>query len=232
MSDQTDALTHFLERPRTIQNIRRDFQEWHLGRTCYAVWAIDVDYPAVRQQVAAAKQHLAEFLHDEYFRKPHITLSICGFLSDKPKLIDDFGVSNFEAHLSALNQLKLKPFEIEIDLLASFASAPFFHVHDPSNSILKLRNCLALSTQDYQDENYIPHVTVGLYSGTWSTEAVKIRLDAFLKDNVTRCLINRISLMRYNASEIGGALTTIADYHFDQAEIEWHEKPPFSLETM
>ncbi|MEY3288872.1 MAG: hypothetical protein RLZZ419_1114 [Pseudomonadota bacterium] len=227
MSDRTDTHIHFLESDHTLKNLRRDFREWHLGRSRYAFWAIDLDCPAVCLQVEAARQHLTDLLLDGYYRKPHITLSICGFLSDQPKYVDDFGIIHFQEHLAALRKLELQSFEIEIDLLASFASVPFFHVNDPGNSLSTLHNCFTPTGHHQAVNRYIPHVTVGLYGGIWPTKAVSDRLDIFPQGEVLCCLIKRISLMSYSAFDIGGALTTIADYHFDEAKIHWHETPYF-----
>ena len=225
MADHTDVRRDFLECRHTIQNVRRDFPEWHLGRARYAMWAIDLDCPAVRQQVATAGQHLADLLLDGYRRQPHLTLTLCGFPSHTREHADDFGVENLEAQIEALRRARLKPFDIEIGALASFSSAPFFHISDASDGISALCTCLTSVKLDDRSADYTAHVTVGLYSGTWPSEAVSIRLDTFPRGDTSCCLIHRISLMSYAAAEIGGPLTTIADYHFDQAEIEWHETP-------
>lgn len=231
MSERSDARTSFLQKQHTIKNIRKDFHEWHLGRARYAIWAIDVDTADIRQQVFAAQQHLTDLLLENYCRQPHITLCVCGFLSDAVNLDDDFGVAKLEAQISNLRQLNIKSFDLEIDALASFSSAPFFHIHDPSNSLCALHHCLNSAIQHKQSEAYIPHVTIGLYADTWLTEKVSIRLDAFEQGAVSHCSINRISLMCYQSSEIGGALTTIADYHFANGEMQWYEAMPFTVES-
>lgn len=228
MNDQAYARSNFIKCVQTIKNINRDFHEWHQGRPRYAIWAIDVDSPEVRQQVLAAEQHLAALLLENNTRKPHITLSVCGFLSDKVEQADDFGVNLFEAQLANLSQLNLTPFEIELGTLASFSTAPFFHVKEAGNNIVSLNKCLNLGMPHNQYDQYIPHVTVGLYADAWLSKEVSIKLDSFAKPHAVPCTVNRISLMSYNPAEIGGALRTIADYDFAQAKIQWHETPPFA----
>ncbi|MDO8843716.1 MAG: 2'-5' RNA ligase family protein [Methylicorpusculum sp.] len=223
----TNTDYHYFDGLYTIPNVRRDFPDWHLGRSRFALWAIDVDYPGVRQKVNAAKQHLSEFLLDDYNRQPHITLSICGFPSNNPKHSDDFGANFFESQLSWISQASLKPFEIKIGTLSSFSSAPFLHVTDTSTSIASLRTCLTSSAHLGFSSVYTPHVTVGLYAGTWPREPVFARIKTFSQSDVTSCLIERISLMSYAAAEIGGPLRTLADFHLEQARIEWHEPSPF-----
>ena len=231
MNDQTYARTHFIKHANTTKNIDRDFHEWHQGRPRYAIWAIDVDTPEVRQQLQAAEQQLTGLLLENYARQPHITLSVCGFLSDKAEQADDFGVNHFEDQIANLSQLKLTPFEIEIGTLASFSSAPFFHIKDDSNNIASLNKCLNLGMPHNRHDQYIPHITVGLYADASSSTSVSIKLDSFPAANALRCKVNRISLMCYNSAEIGGALHTIADFDFALAKIQWHETPPFTLKN-
>ena len=225
MADFSDLRRRFIQGQHTIKNVRRDFHEWHSGRPRFAIWAIDIDCPATRQQISLANQHLSGLLLDGYCRKPHITLGICGFLSKAPKHTDDYGMVQLQADLAALGNARLKPFEIQIGALNSFSSAPFFHVHEPSHGVSALHQCLASSVQGI-NADFVPHVTVGLYAEALSAEMITKRLDAFVHADVGY-LVNSISLMSYAAAEIGGELTTIADYHFDRMEIEWREPPPF-----
>jgi len=227
MANPLEVRKKFLGNQYTTKNVRQDFQEWHQGRLRYALWAVDLDCPAVRQQVSAAESHLGGFLLEGYCRQPHITLGISGFLSDKPHYVDDYVPGSVEADVAALRSLNIQPFEIKIGALASFSSAPFFHINDPTNSLHKLHACLHSVTSD-ADFQYVPHVTVGLYSDAWFTDTVSKHLDTFVQDSVTGRLINSISLMSYAAAEIGGKLIKIADYDLEHAEIQWHEQQPFN----
>lgn len=222
MADLFDVRKKFLENPYTIKNVRQDFSAWHQGRPHFALWAIDVDFPAVRQQVQAANQHLAGLLLDGYYRQPHITLGISGFLSDQPQCTDNYSASDLQADISALKSACIRPFEIEIGSLASFSSAPFFHIHDSGNSLHALHQILH-SISDGERAQYVPHVTVGLYSDTWETKLIDRRLHAFPQGSVTSCLISRISLMCYHAPEIGGSLLTIADYDLQHGMLQWRQ---------
>jgi 2'-5' RNA ligase len=198
----------------TIRNVRRDFPEWHLGRSRYALWALDVDVAPVRQRMQAAQSHLAGLLLDGYHRQPHITLSLCGFPSDAPRHADDFGAEALRAQLDALRQARPGPFEIDIGALASFTSAPYLSVHDEGGHIAALRRCLASGDVSALDGAYTPHVTVGLYADAWPLSAVQARLESFACDGPLRLCVAGVSLMAYAAGEIGGPLGRMADYHF------------------
>lgn len=226
MADLFRIRENFLANPKTVKNIRQDFQDWRQGRQRYAFWAIDVDVPLVREQMSIANRHLAEFLLPEYYRQPHITLGICGFLSSKANYADDYAVESFETDVMTLKNLQLKPFTVEIGNLASFGSAPFLCASDHGNHLYQLHQCLHRITTDVTFE-YVPHVTVGLYAEAWSTDVVSNVLDAFSQQHVTHHLVNRISLMSYMAAEIGGELIKIADYDLAKSAIEWYEPSPF-----
>lgn len=225
MADLLQVREKFLANPNTVKNIRRDFPEWRKGRLHYAFWALDVDVPSVRAQVLAAERHLEPFLLAGYCRQPHITLGICGFLSDKTQHADDYAVSSFQSHVAALQSLQLQPFRIEVGTLASFGSAPFLYVKEQSNQLCQLHQSLHSLEAD-PDFRYVPHVTVGLYAEAWPIASVSKVLDAFSQHHVTDHLVSRVSLMCYAADEIGRRLMKSADYDLVLREMQWLAHAP------
>ena len=218
------ALRHrFSACGQTIANVRRDFPEWHKGRARYLLWAIDVDGAGVRAQVASARRHLLDLLLGHYRRQPHITLALCGFPSSTPQCDDDVSLAQIEAQIAALRLVHPRPFAIDIGTLSSFSSAPFFHVDSVGDEIAALRACLApaMVNLNHHENDYTAHVTVGLYQGVFPSAPVSLRLAAFPDSSATRCIVERIKLMSYAASDIAGPLTTHAVYHFDRGAIEW-----------
>jgi 2'-5' RNA ligase len=213
---------------RTIENVRRDFPEWHKGRARYLLWAIDVDCASVRAQVASAGAHLADLLLGGYRRQPHITLALCGFPGKAPLLPDEVALVQIEAQIAALRLARITPFAIDIGVLSSFSSAPFLHADsDPAGCGMgALRACLTpvplQADPDYRLPDFTAHVTVGLYNGAWPSAQVGLRLAAFPTDTVTRCSVDRIKLMSYACDDIGGPLTTHATCHLDGSATVWH----------
>ena len=225
--ERAETERRFRSLSHTIANVRRDFPQWHKGRARYLLWAIDVDVEAVRAQAAGASLHLLDLLLDGYRRQPHVTLALCGFPSGAPQHPDDVGLARIDAQVAALRQGGPRPFEIEIGFLSSFSSAPFLHVVDADDGVAALRACLAPARFDHQTDDYTAHVTVGLYNGAWPSAQVSRRLAAFPAAPAVRCMVDRISLMSYAAHDIGGPLTTQAEYLFDSAAIVWHDAFPF-----
>lgn len=222
------ARDSFAAAGRTLRNVRRDFHEWHLGRPHYALWAIDVDLPAIRQLSYDAAQRLDGVLLDDYRRQPHITLALCGFPSLQPTHPDDFGPAELERQLDALGQLAGGPFQVEIGGLASFTSAPFLPVRDVDGGIGQLRYALC-GPRTEPGGPYTPHVTVGLYCGEWPTAPLLERLAAGSEGAVI-CTVTSLSLMCYAASDIGGPLTTLGK--FDLAHKRWEGPISRILPTM
>ena len=70
MDNTSDLLAQaraaFAAAGHTIENVRRDFPEWHRGRPHYALWALDVDTAPVRHAMQAAGAHLDGLLLDGY----------------------------------------------------------------------------------------------------------------------------------------------------------------------
>lgn len=217
------ARAAFLASATTLENVRRDFPEWHLGRPRYALWALDLDLAPVRAAMAAAARHLDGLLLEAYHRQPHVTVALCGFPAAAPQHRDDFGAAALAAQTRALEAAGLAPFEIEIGALASFTSAPFLAVHDPDGGIGRLRGALAGDAQAAGGP-YTPHLTVGLYGGAWPTPAVQARLDAFAGGPPLRCRITRISLMSYAAPLIGGPLERLGEFEFNAAGGAWRDR--------
>lgn len=174
----TRARAAFATAGHTIENVRRDFPEWHRGRPHYALWALDVDTAPIRDAMAAADAHLDGLLLDDYRRQAHVTLALCGFPCDTPRHADDFGPEALARQLAALEASGVEAFTLQVGRLASFTSAPFLAVHDAGGGIARLRRALTGNTAE-PGGPYTPHVTVGLYAGAWPTAEVLPRLDAF-----------------------------------------------------
>lgn len=216
------ARADFLAAGHTLENVCRDFPEWHRGRPRYLLWAIDADLPPIRARVTQAADHLQDLLLPGYVRQPHVTLALCGFPTDDPQREDDFGPAALLAQLKALRAAPCAPFMLQIGQLASFSSAPFLAVQDLEGGLGVLRDALSATTHP-SGGRYVPHVTVGLYRGCYPTPQVQARLDAHSAPPIL-CPVDRISLMSYASAEIGGRLAHLADYDLATRVLVWRDE--------
>ena len=198
------------QNPTTVPSITQDYPEWHRGRKDYALWLIELGNEEIHKKVHAAREHLAEFLLKPYQRQPHITLFVCGFLADTPRFKDDYGREELRVHTQLLNDSKVKPFSIEIGKLNSFASAPFLEVDDSEGGIHRVRSLLSNAAKEIGRSAFMPHLTVGLYSGTFSSTVVGRRISTFSSEPV-RFKVERITFASYQAQEIAGPLSHTCD---------------------
>jgi len=198
------------QNPKTVPSVALDYPECHRGRKDYALWLIELGNDEVNKKVHAAREHLAEFLLKPYQRQPHITLFICGFLADTPRFKDDYGWEQLRVHTQLLKDSKVKPFSIEIGKLNSFATSPFLEVDDSEGGIHRVRSLLSTAAKEIGRSAFMPHLTVGLYSGAFSSTVVGRRISTFSSEPV-RFKVERITFASYQAREIAGPLSRACD---------------------
>lgn len=217
----------------TIRNVRRDFPQWHLGRTHYALWALSVDTAPVRQRVQAAQSHLAHRLLPGYCRQPHITLGLCGFLSAAPRHGDDFGRAALQQQLDALRLARPQAFDIAMGGLQSFSTVPYLTVQANADTLNTMRLCLAQSDINSAPGPYTPHVTVGLYADVWPLAELQKEFERFAVSDTEplRLRVPGVSLMSYAPHEIGGPLQTLAEYDFSRGTLRWSNTLPEALQA-
>jgi len=193
--------------------MNRDYKGWHRGRKRYAVWTIDIQDPPVQSRFDTARAHLSDFLLKPYCRQAHVTLFVCGFFVDVERFDDDFSIDRLERQLRALREARLAPFEIEIGEIDSFATAPFLEVSDVTGGIGKIRDVLSSMHSEIREAAYVPHVTLGLYSGRFAKKRVVERVSLLSTESRITYWVDEIHLMTYWAFEIAGPLKRHCSIH-------------------
>jgi hypothetical protein len=194
------------QKQETIPLIKRDYVEWHRGRTTYGLWLVELGTEEISQKVEAAQEHLSDFLLKPYHRQPHVSIFICGFLADALSFDDDYSTEQLHVHAEWLHNADIKPFVIEVGRLNSFASAPFLEVHDLDHGIERVRSVLSATTKEIGSSSFTPHVTVGLYSRAFQSRVVVEKISTFQSLPI-RLTIEQLTFATYDAREIAGALT-------------------------
>lgn len=199
--------TTFQRLGQTLHTENRDYAEWHRGREEYAAWAIGIQSQSVQSRFDAARAHIAAFLLAPYRRQPHVTLFVCGFLAEIERYYDDYTIRELEDCLQALEKAKPEPFQIKIGGINSFASAPFLEVLDVSGGIEKIHDILSGTRSEIREGEYIPHLTLGLYSSNFETKRVAEKMSLFNNDSPITHFVDEISLITYSAQKLAGPLT-------------------------
>jgi len=207
-----------LQFKHTIPAYPRDYSDWHHGRTTYAVWTIDVDTPHIVKRFYKAQAHLSAYLMKPYRRQPHITAFVCGFLAEKQTFGDDYTHHERMRHIQAIGNAQIAPFELAIGGIDSFATAPYLKVLDPEGDLQRIRNILSETHSEIRMNPYIPHVTLGLYAGSFENGLLVEKTASFQDTPLIRQQVRNIRLSTYSAQEMAGPLAVHDTVTLDQPQ--------------
>ncbi|NUF37241.1 2'-5' RNA ligase family protein [Acinetobacter lactucae] len=155
--------------PTTI----RDYPEWHLGRQNYALWYLEINDQKIVDYLDTLRAHFSEFLLEPNHRQYHITLFICGFLTNETKTYsDDFSFSEFEQHRQIFRKENFPSFQLTVRSIDSFTSALFVEVQDTENILSLMRQKLGIVSNEIAALDYCPHITLGLYKTDYSSDLI------------------------------------------------------------
>jgi 2'-5' RNA ligase len=204
--DYQAVWNQFLFSRRTLRTTKRNYSQWHKGRKEYAAWTIGVQSDSVQSRFDAGRAQLAKFLLEPYRRQPHVTLFVCGFLTEIERFEDDYTSGKLKCHLKELQEGGIAAFEIKIGGINSFAAAPFLEVFDIAAGIQRIRDILAITHSEIRTGEYVPHLTLGLYSDHFETSEVAQTVSSFGPAFPITHFVDEISLITYSAFEIAGPL--------------------------
>lgn len=188
----------------TIAAERRDYPEWHKGRSRYAIWMIPVDCPQVLAYLDQATRQLADLLHPSR-RQPHITLFVCGFEQERQLYNDDFTAGQLQQQITALRDAS-RPASLQIGPPDSFASAAYLSVTDPEGQLEAWRSLLAESCSEIRPLAYVPHITLGLYRREISADRLQERLAEVHCPGELFLPVNRLEYATYSSADMFGLL--------------------------
>ena len=191
----------FIDHEFTQPTELRDFVEWHQGIKHYGFWAIEITDPLCLATLKHCQQHLADKLHPNYLRQPHITLSACGLIDEQ-----HFDSQRLQQQIHALTVANFKPFNLNLSQVDSFTTAPYLTIEDPTASLQQIRQCLQSISAGQEASEYVAHVTLGFYQQAYKTANILEQLLAAstLYCQGTEFKVNEIVFARYNTDEIQG----------------------------
>jgi RimJ/RimL family protein N-acetyltransferase len=187
----------FREYGTTIKNYDRDFIEWHCGRQYYSLWAVEVEEPSWLKNVERARKYLGPYLLSGCHRQPHITIYTCGFV-DKGDAYREM----LEEQIKLIKASNLRQFPIHLVGLNSFNSSPYFTIEDPTHAFTRIRGILSNTVLEERIEEYVPHITVGLYNDCYPTIELAERLDGFEKSHTSSVEVTKLSFFTYKTNSI------------------------------
>ncbi|WP_420001085.1 2'-5' RNA ligase family protein [Acinetobacter sp. LF10] len=192
----------------------RDYPEWHLGRSDYGLWYIEIDQPELIRYLDQVRTPFSNLLIPSNQRQYHITLFVCGFLTaDVKKYDDDFQIAQLNRQIDLVKQLQLKPFELEITQIDSFSSALFLHIKDKDHVLAQIRQQFAQLSGEIAALEYCPHITLGLYREAWLSDIVLERIQQHSIKTIN-IEVKKLTFGYYKAQILQGFL-----YPYQQIEL-------------
>jgi 2'-5' RNA ligase len=184
---------------RTVPCLDRDFFEWHNGIPHYGFWAVVIDDPNWIDLWKSANAHIKRFVHQDYQRAPHITISACGLLDQ-----NHFSIEQFEKQWRTLSEMIISPFYLKVSSLNSFVTSPCLMIEDSTGTLRLIRDCLAVVSKEDTPVQYEPHITLGLYRDAFSTIEVADCLARFKDMSIKPMLVTELAFCVYKTKEIQG----------------------------
>lgn len=181
---------------------QRDYPEWHLGRSRYAVWALPVQCPHLLAHIARLQHALRDWLHPPGRRQAHITVFVCGFISGQARHNDDFSKKHRQQQFKAIGRASRQPLTLEIGQPDSFSSAAFLPVSDPSGQLQHWRTLLNEHSQEVRQSPYHAHITLGLYRQRVDAPLIRARLIELAEEHPRRLSINSLQYAHYRARQL------------------------------
>lgn len=192
----------------------RDYPEWHLGRSDYGLWYIEIDQPELIQYLDEVQAQFSDLLLPAQQRQYHITLFVCGFLQPAVKQYDDdFQTQQLQQQIKLLEALQLTSFELEIMQIDSFSSALFLHIKDQDHVLAQIRQQFSQVSEEIAALEYCPHITLGLYREAWSSDRVLQRIQQ-LPLKTMKIQVKKLTFGYYKAQILQGLL-----YPYQQIEL-------------
>ena len=193
---------------QVIPTLSHDYAEWHQGRDDYALWYIEITEPRLLEYLNHLRTYFSNFLFQPNIRQFHITLFVCGFLTEnQPLFNDDFSIVQFKQQIQQVMQQQLQSFKISTGNIQSFDSALFVEIFDYENSLSKFRNLFAKNHCEIAALQYLPHITLGLYNQAYNASQIFQAIDS-IQQEYFEINIEYLTFGYYKAKMIQGQLFT------------------------
>ena len=204
----------------TIPTETHDYPEWHKGREDYALWYVEIDHPELFAYLNQLRQTFANYLYQPNTRQFHITLFICGFLTDQQSQFDDdFIIQKFQQQVKLLVKNNLNIFQLKTGQIQSFESALFVEIFDIENSLSNIRSLFSRKHLEISALDYCPHITLGLYSKAFESSEIFAKIQQ-IPQQYFNISVDHLTFGLYKAKILQGQLYPYQQVHLMSQHVE------------
>ena len=191
----------------TIPTVQRDYPEWHRGRKKYALWYLEIEDTGLLNYLHDLRHAFSDVLFQPIHRQFHISLYICGFLTDQAHIQqnDDFLRKQLQRQLADLQQRPSSAFKLHVSQIQSFESALMLEIEDPSGKLIDLRHRLAEHAVEIAPLDYCAHITLGVYRAAYRYADIYQRIAA-IRQQTFEIEVNHLTFGCYQPHILQGPL--------------------------
>lgn len=153
----------FVKRDKTLGSGSGIREQWHEGRTTYAVWAFRVKTSAVQERVQDIQQSLRSLVSPILIPQLHITVWVAGFPCKTVRRDDDVTFAVLDHQRQSLLSSCLFAPRLRVAGACAFFSCAILEVHDPHHDLARLRAHLSQSLDEVRFSRFNAHITIGLF---------------------------------------------------------------------
>lgn len=195
-----------------VPTLSHDYPDWHKGRDLFSLWYIEIVDPELLAYLSQLRADFSDLLYSPNQRQFHITLFICGFLTEsKAHLDDDFNIELLKQQYQLLKHRFNTSFKLKTAQINSFESALFVEVEATEfcNPLQEIRKLLGQTASEIAALDYCPHITLGLYKDSINSDIIfaKIKL---LQQQRFEFKVEQLTFGTYQPRVLQGRLT---EYH-------------------
>lgn len=209
----------FLQPDRyTVPTVQRNYPEWHRGRKKYALWYLEIEDTGLLNYLQYLRHTFSDVLYQPIHRQFHISLFICGFLTDQANAQqnDDFLCKQLQLQLAHLQQTSISVFRLRVNQIQSFESALMLKIEDPSGKLVDLRHRLAEHTVEIAPLDYCAHITLGVYRDAYRYADIYQRIAA-IQQQTFEIEVNHLTFGCYQPHILQGPLFAEQHIQLDDA---------------
>jgi len=212
--DSLEVWESFRRGPLTLPETPGVREQWHRGRTTYAVWLLRVREPAVQARAAEVARSLGDAIVPQPPDDLHVTIFVAGFVHARLHDDDDTDWPRLLGQASAVHHLFDQPLSLRVGAASSFLSAAFLEVQDrsedasedPSVGLTALRAALGQAAPEIRFAPYRPHVTIGRYVRATATEGLAEALRPWRELPPLDMSFTHLELATFDAHRAGAPL--------------------------
>ncbi|GJL82731.1 MAG: 2'-5' RNA ligase [marine bacterium B5-7] len=206
--DVAETWQKFVCASHVLATDKTDYPIWRKGRNRYAAWIIPVTDTLVSGRLEKARKHLSEWLLQPWLCEPHVTILAGGFLASKMVYDDDLTPELIDRQSQIISENCKVPLELSAGDANSFLAAPFLEIECLDRHFHTLRESLLQVHGEPRSEDYLQHITIGLYRESYATDDIAKALSGLTFEPPIAFTANRIELVSFDVRDLTCSLQT------------------------